>query len=269
MNIEHYKKLGYKVKCGQKITILVDNLSPQSNKVVRVKCDVCGNEKDLKYQIYQLSIKNGGYYACCSKCAYDKNVSTYLNKYGCDHPLKLKEIQEKSKQTCLEKYGVENVAQSDYFKDKYKETMLERYGVENGFQSEEIKEKIKITSIEKYGFEHYRQNNEMKNKYCRGENSNFYIHGNYKDRCDEWCTSEAKNFKRIIFSKSRSCKCCGEEMRRMQIHHLYSRNTHPELIFNVDNVVVLCECCHKRFHDEYGYGNNTKEQFEQFLKELN
>ena len=63
LNIEHYKKLGYEVKCGQKIIVPVEHLSEQSNKVVKVKCDVCGNEKNLKYQIYQLSIKNGGYYA--------------------------------------------------------------------------------------------------------------------------------------------------------------------------------------------------------------
>lgn len=55
----------------------------------------------------------------------------------------------------------------------------------------------------------------------------------------------------------------------MQLHHLNSRNKFPEQTFDEDNVVIICKDCHKKIHDKYGYGDNTKEQFEEFLKELN
>lgn len=51
-NIQHYKELGYDIKCGNKIVVPIEHLSLQSNKKIKVKCDVCGKEKEMKYQDY-------------------------------------------------------------------------------------------------------------------------------------------------------------------------------------------------------------------------
>lgn len=93
LNIKHYRELGYDVKCSDKIIVPIEHLSPQSNKMIKVKCDVCGNEREVKYQDYIKSISNCGYYACSSKCAWDKNRNTYLKNYGVDAPMKSKEIR--------------------------------------------------------------------------------------------------------------------------------------------------------------------------------
>ena len=49
-------------------------------------------------------------------------------------------------------------------------------------------------------------------------------------------------------------------------HHLESFKNKIDLRFDVDNGVTLCESCHIKFHAKYTNRNNTKEQFEEFIK---
>lgn len=46
------------------------------------------------------------------------------------------------------------------------------------------------------------------------------------------------------------------------IHHLDSWDINKKLRYNVNNGVVLLKTIHKDFHTLYGFGNNTKLQFE-------
>lgn len=67
-----------------------------------------------------------------------------------------------------------------------------------------------------------------------------------------------------------TCHCCGKRGGSLCCHHLDGWNWCEEGRYSVDNGVTLCNGaaeCHERFHAKFGKGNNTRAQFEQFLKD--
>ena len=63
-----------------------------------------------------------------------------------------------------------------------------------------------------------------------------------------------------------TCQCCGDNKGgNLNAHHINGYNNHKHLRIEIDNGITLCEDCHKEFHMIYGYGNNTWQQFREFL----
>ena len=144
---KHKKYTKYK---GQIINIPVSDLLLNSTIKVEVKCDICGEIRNLEYRLYLKNYKKYNIYTCYN-CSKIKTQKTNFKKYGVENPMQNKEIKEKVKKTCLEKYGVKYFLQSDIKKEKTKETCLKKYGVENPMQDKNIQDKSKKLKKEKYG----------------------------------------------------------------------------------------------------------------------
>ena len=52
------------------------------------------------------------------------------------------------------------------------------------------------------------------------------------------------------------------------MHHINGYNWDKENRTNINNGITLNQEIHKEFHKLYGKGNNTKEQFNQFIETL-
>lgn len=63
-------------------------------------------------------------------------------------------------------------------------------------------------------------------------------------------------------------KCKDDQGGNLVAHHIYSWDKYIKLRFITKNGLTLCENCHKDFHKRYGYGNNTKKQFNNWMKEI-
>lgn len=75
-----------------------------------------------------------------------------------------------------------------------------------------------------------------------------------------------KDFTRIVLLRDNYiCKCCNKHGGKLEVHHLNGYNWCVEGRTDIKNCITLCENCHSSFHAIYGNGNNTKEQFEEWI----
>lgn len=117
--VKRYREMGYDVKQYDIIELPVDKLSKYSHLKILCACDICGEEKEVKYNNYYRYIERGGTYTC-----------------------KICNL-EKRKKTCIEIYGVDNVSKNEKIKKKVKISMKEN-GTDYGFRSQtKMKQKKK------------------------------------------------------------------------------------------------------------------------------
>lgn len=93
----------------------------------------------------------------------------------------------------------------------------------------------------------------------------FYIKGEIHKLRD---SLEYREFRKSIMQRDNyRCRITG--MRgKLNIHHLESISSCLEKALDPDNVITLHASVHKLFHDIYGRGHNTKEQFNEFLLKI-
>lgn len=124
---------------------------------------------------------------CSKQCRKELTRRNNLEKYGVEHPMQSKQVQENHKKSLKKHYGVEHPLQSeaiktkaiqtnrekfgsdwglssDEVKTKARQTMTEKYGAPTTLESKELADKVKRTTVEKYGVEHPAQNADVKDK---------------------------------------------------------------------------------------------------------
>ena len=150
-DIKYYNNLGYNINSCVEIEIPIIDLQKGSCRKIKVKCDICDDEKMLSYAMYNMNIKKTNIYCCCEKCANIKREKTNIKKYGKKYQVETDNFKIKSKKTKLEKYNDEGYTN----REKYIETCEKKYNCINVFQTDEVKEKLRITKKEKYDNESY------------------------------------------------------------------------------------------------------------------
>lgn len=79
--------------------------------------------------------------------------------------------------------------------------------------------------------------------------------------------NKTRNWRNKVFERDNyTCVICRQRGGRLNAHHLNSWDTHEDERFLVSNGVTLCRQDHISFHKKYGYGENTKEQFSEYVE---
>lgn len=222
-------------------------------------CRICGKEFDAKGRALCCSPE-------CSEINKRKNHNEANKRYKQSD--KGKDADKRYRQSEKGKATRKKYTQSDNFKASQKKYNQSEKGKASQKRYQQSK-KGKITrqkANKKYMQKKIAELNEMYDG-----NLNLIL----KDCPHSWREREAKmqvwfneSYIDGIIAKIEStpaCEVTGEK-NNLKIHHLYSFNTHPELGNDPANMVRITGTVHDEFHNIYGRGNNTPEQWMEFIE---
>lgn len=238
--------------------------SKNSNSKVKVKCINCGKEIER----FPSQVLNDVF---CSKECYKEYVTKTSITYKC-------EICGKEKM----------MSKSNYNKSKhhYCSYRCSRIGFSKNYRGEDSPNYEGITQIcMQCGNEYLSKKStigrnkmnfcsrECKNKW-QSENIRGLSHPNYKpemskkERIERREYTEYWDWRKTVYERDNfTCQCCGDNKgHNLRAHHYMNYSKYKELRTDIDNGITLCDKCHRKFHREYGFKDNTKEQMEEFIK---
>ena len=85
-----------------------------------------------------------------------------------------------------------------------------------------------------------------------------------------WLKGErGKNIKWKTLVKARDKVCAISGLNtNLHAHHIYCKNTYPDMQYDINNGIALEKTIHLNFHKRYGYKNNTKAQLLEYAMSL-
>jgi len=130
-------KGSYDVERNQSLIVFVKDLKNNCHNKIEVKCDKCGDIKEITYQNYNKYTKNQTILYFCNHCNADRVKESFELRFGkgITNGMFVKEYREKQK-TEVKKSMTKEV------NDKRQQTNLERYGFNVPCKCKEIKEKL-------------------------------------------------------------------------------------------------------------------------------
>lgn len=301
-NVEHFKNKGFEPtyyidkekKKRLKREIIIVNVFdlPKGSKVeVSVKCDNCGNEFTKPYGF---ALKNKRHY-CCIECQSEHKSKIQLDKLEdkIGEPL----YDYLYREYVTNKKTFRQISECIYGNPKNNSSVgywLKKLNIPIRHGSEAIKtqwinneqrrkkhsELMKKASptfdrsfmhTDEYKHKQSEAKKGSKNgmwRVCGEKHPNWDKNRTHEKRQIERKSTKDHIWRSTIFSRdNRTCCKCGENKdKKMVVHHINSYDIHKEQRYDINNGIVMCEKCHKDFHSKYGYGKNTKSQFDEYLK---
>lgn len=254
-----------------------DELKPQSNKPIVVRCDGCCQ--------YRVSTNNA-YRDLCGSCVQKGDKHWAHGLFGKDHPNfgKRRTEEEKRKRSKANSgennpfFGMQhteeskrmmsesNTNPSEVIRKNIRDNHADFSGENNPFYGRHHTDKSKLKMAISHTGINGGINNPMYGIHLCGEK-----HWNWKGGITSWrkilySSAAYKNWRNAVFERDDyTCRVCGERGGNVESHHILPvrDNKNTLLIFDINNGITLCKRCHR---ETYGKEYEFVEQFEDIIR---
>lgn len=73
--------------------------------------------------------------------------------------------------------------------------------------------------------------------------------------------------KQKVRERDKVCQCCGEVDKILECHHIFPVANYPDLASDINNVQLLCQSCHAKYHNQYKLKDVNPLTYAKFIKE--
>lgn len=199
---------------------------------IKILCDWCKKE----FEKYESKLGKNNF--CCREC--------YLKFHSKEVPICTCQVCKKEFRGT--KYNANKFCSRECYEEAHK--------IKNKNRICPKCKKIFIakTSEDKYcSWECYDQDRHMP----KGEDHWNWQGGKSKEK-DKHDSNEYKTWRVNVYKKDNyKCIKCGSK-KKLNAHHKFSWHFYPEKRYDVNNGITLCEKCHIKIHQKYGY--NSREE---------
>jgi hypothetical protein len=214
-NLIHFTKLNYNCNVGDAIEVNPTDLMHSSKVLINVKCDICGEEKQIEYRSYIKNTSKYPEYCCNTSCAKIKENKTKKEIYGDNYEhMRVSNMKKTNK----ERYGNENTSQI-FRNEKNKDVFIN-----------ELKEIYKEDNFD-YSKINYINNYTKVEIICKE-------HGSFKIRPTELLEGYGCRKCKIIKNKNKNFE---KHIEKSNIIH-NNKYDYSKVIFNTvtDKITIIC-----------------------------
>ena len=129
----------------------------------------------------------------------------------------------------------------------------------------------KVSNAVTYGFRCPGCSLEKTSERMRGDGCHFWKGGANSENDTLRHRREYKDWRNSVYERDNyTCQCCGVRGGNLNAHHINQFSAYPEIRYDVNNGITMCENCHDStkdgsFHNVYGTHDTTPSQLQEYI----
>jgi len=246
--VNYYRSKGVICNVRDRIDLPIEMLKKNSASRIQYQCDKCGIIKETPYSVFNRS--NNCY---CHKCKLRISGEERVDKSIIGKRFNRLVVLERSYRKNDRWYWLCQCDCGNKHHVISKDLKNGNVGSCKCLQRERKIEGVRKSSKERVGPKHHAWNHNLTE-----EQRSLRQHQKFM----------LKRTSRSCFERDRfKCIICDSN-KKIHAHHLNSWKYFPEDRISVDNLMTLCDSCHKQYHKSVKLKEVTKENFNIYLKNI-